>query len=294
MSFVSLNKRLLFKFLSLFSVVRGYNILFIITAQFISSIYILSDNNNFYEVVFDINIWLIIFSSAFSISAGYIINNVFDSEKDLINRPLKTTLEKEISGRTKLTVYVFLNVVTLTLAFLVSLKALIFFIVYIFSIIIYSVKISKYPFIGNIFSVLLSITPFFAIILYYKNYSNEIFSHALFLFLIVLIREVIKDLENFVGDFTLNYFTIPVKYGEKASKFYITFCSFLVLVIAYLILISYELSYMKYFYFFSFIFLTIFNYFLWKSHSKEKFQFLHNSLKLFIVLGLFSIILHGI
>ena len=187
MSFVSLNKRFLFKFLSLFSVVRGYNILFIITAQFISSIYILSDNNNFYEVVFDINIWLIIFSSAFSISAGYIINNVFDSEKDLINRPLKTTLEKEISGRTKLTVYVFLNVVTLILAFLVSLKALIFFIVYIFSIIIYSVKISKYPFIGNIFSVLLSITPFFAIILYYKNYSNEIFSHALFLFLIVLI-----------------------------------------------------------------------------------------------------------
>ena len=196
MSFVSLNKRFLFKFLSLFSVVRGYNILFIITAQFISSIYILSDNHNFYEVVFDINIWLIIFSSAFSISAGYIINNVFDSEKDLINRPLKTTLEKEISGRTKLTVYVFLNVVTLILAFLVSLKALIFFIVYIFSIIIYSVKISKYPFIGNIFSVLLSITPFFAIILYYKNYSNEIFSHALFLFLIVLIREVIKDLEN--------------------------------------------------------------------------------------------------
>ena len=54
MSFVSLNKRFLFKFLSLFSVVRGYNILFIITAQFISSIYILSDNHNFYEVVFDI------------------------------------------------------------------------------------------------------------------------------------------------------------------------------------------------------------------------------------------------
>jgi len=294
MSFASLNKRFLYKFLSLFSVVRGYNILFIIIAQFISSIYILSDNNNIAEVVFDPNIWLIIFSSAFSISAGYIINNVFDSEKDLINRPLKTTLEKEISGRTKLTVYVFLNIVTLILAFLVSLKALVFFSVYIFSIIIYSVKISKYPFVGNIFSVLLAITPFFAIILYYKNYSSEIFSHALFLFLIVLIREVIKDLENFVGDFTLNYLTIPVKYGEKVSKFYITFCSVLVLMTSYFILISYELSYMKYFYFFSYFFLTIFNYFLWKSYSKEKFQFLHNSLKLLIILGLFSIILHDI
>ena len=120
MSFFSLNKRLLFKILSLFSVVRGYNILFIIIAQFISSIYILSENNSIIEVVSDLNIWLIIFSSAFSISAGYIINNVFDSEKDLINRPLKTILEKQISGKTKLTVYVFLNIVTLILSFIVS------------------------------------------------------------------------------------------------------------------------------------------------------------------------------
>ena len=294
MSFFSLNKRLLFKILSLFSVVRGYNILFIIIAQFISSIYILSENNSIIEVVSDLNIWLIIFSSAFSISAGYIINNVFDSEKDLINRPLKTTLEKEISGRTKLVVYVFLNIVTLILAFLVSLKALFFFSIYIFGIIIYSIKLSKYPFVGNVFSVVLAITPFFAIILYYKNYSNEIFSHALFLFLIVLIREVIKDLQNFVGDFTLNYLTIPVKYGEKVSKVYISFFSAIVLIVCYLILVSYELSYMKYFYYFNYFFFVFFNYLVWNSNSKVNYQYLHNSLKLLIVLGLFSIILHGI
>ncbi|MDB0042710.1 UbiA family prenyltransferase [Flavobacteriaceae bacterium] len=278
----------------MFSVVRGYNILFIIIAQFISSIYMLSENGSILGVVYDLNIWLIIFSSAFSISAGYIINNVFDSEKDLINRPLKTTLEKEISGRTKLLVYVFLNIITLTLAFLVSLKAFFFFSIYIIGIIIYSIKISKYPFIGNLFSVILAITPFFAIILYYKNYSIEIFSHALFLFLIVLIREVVKDLENFVGDFTLNYFTIPVKYGEQVSKAYISFCSILVLIVTYLILVFYELSYMKYFYLFNYIFFALFNYYIWNSDSKDNYQYLHNSLKLLIVLGLFSIILHGI
>jgi 4-hydroxybenzoate polyprenyltransferase len=254
----------------------------------------LSENGSILGVVYDVNIWLIIFSSAFSISAGYIINNVFDSEKDLINRPLKTTLEKEISGRTKLLVYIFLNIITLILAFLVSLKALVFFSIYIIGIIIYSIKISKYPFIGNLFSVILAITPFFAIILYYKSYSIEIFSHALFLFLIVLIREVVKDLENFVGDFTLNYFTIPVKYGEKVSKAYISFCSFLVLIVTYLILVSYELSYMKYFYFFNYIFFALFNYYIWNSYSKANYQYLHNSLKLLIVLGLFSIILHDI
>ena len=100
-----LNKRFLLKLLSLFSVVRGYNIIFIVFAQLISSIFIFSTNQSFYEVVFDHNIWLIIISSACSISAGYIINNVYDSDKDLINRPLKTILEKEISGKTKLNIY---------------------------------------------------------------------------------------------------------------------------------------------------------------------------------------------
>ena len=157
----------------------------------------------------------------------------------------------------------------------------------------YSIRISRYPFIGNIFSVLLSITPFFAIILYYKNYSYEIVSYSIFLFLIVLIREVVKDLENFVGDFTLNYNTIPVKYGEKVSKVYISILIFFVFLMSVHILQSYEISYMKYFHFFVYPFFVLFTYILWKSYSKETFQKLHNALKLLIILGIFSIILHS-
>ena len=103
-----------------------------------------------------------------------------------------------------------------------------------------------------------------------------------------------KDLQNFIGDFTLNYLTIPVKYGEKVSKVYISFCSAIVLIVCYLILVSYELSYMKYFYYFNYFFFVFFNYLVWNSNSKVNYQYLHNSLKLLIVLGLFSIILHGI
>lgn len=288
-----LNKIKLFKILSLFSVVRGYNIVFIIIAQFISAIYFFSENKSFIDVVVDLNIWIIIFCSAFSISAGYIVNSIYDSKKDLINRPLKTTLENQISGKTKFIVYVLLNSITLLLSFQISLRAFLFFAFYILGIILYSIRISRYPFIGNIFSVLLSITPFFAIILYYKNYSYEIFSYSIFLFLIVLIREVVKDLENFVGDFTLNYNTIPVKYGEEVSKVYISILIFFVFLMSVHILQSYEISYMKYFHFFVYPFFVLFTYILWKSYSKETFQKLHNALKLLIILGIFSIILHS-
>ena len=106
MSFKFLNKKNLFKILSLFSVVRGYNIVFIILAQLISATYFFSENKTFYEIISDYNVWLIIFCSAFSISAGYIINNIYDSKKDLINRPLKTLLENQISGSTKFLIYI--------------------------------------------------------------------------------------------------------------------------------------------------------------------------------------------
>lgn len=288
-----LNKRFLLKLLSLFSVVRGYNIIFIAFAQLISSIFIFSTNQSFYEVVFDHNIWLIIISSACSISAGYIINNVYDSDKDLINRPLKTILEKEISGKTKLNIYIVLNILTLFFSFLVSFKAFIFFGLYIIGILFYSIKISRYPFIGNFLSVILSITPFFAITVYYNNFSLEILTHAFFLFFVILIRELIKDLENLVGDFTMNYNTIPVKYGEKTTKIYITFCISIVFIISVVLITKYDLSLMIYYYALAIPFFIVFLYLLWKFNSKKYYLFLHNSLKTLIIIGLFSIILYS-
>ncbi len=293
MLFSKINKNNILKIFSLFSVIRGYNVLFIILAQFISTIFIFSKNSNFKFVLYDLNIWLIIFCSAFSISAGYIVNSIYDAKKDLINRPLKTTLENQISGKTKFIVYILFNFFTLFFASLVSAKAFLFFAIYILSIIIYSIKISKYPFIGNVFSVMLSITPFFAIMLYYKNYSEEIISHSVFLFFVVLTREVVKDLESFVGDFTLKYITIPVKYGERISKWYITLCSLFVLLLSFHILNSYEISLMRYYFYSTYLFYICFLFFLWKSNSRSSYQKLHNSLKFLIILGILSITLNN-
>ena len=293
MSFSFFNKKILLKILSLFSVVRGYNVIFMIFAQLVSSIFIFSDSNDFFSVILDYNIWFIALSSSASISAGYIINNFYDSDKDLINRPLKTILEKEISGRTKLFVYVFLNILTLIFSALVSIKALLFFSFYILGIFIYSIKISKYPFIGNFLSVLLVITPFFAITLYYKNFSMEIITHAIFLFFVILIKELIKDLKNLKGDFTMNYKTIPVIYGDKWTKNYITIYVLLVIGICINLIINYDISLMVYYYIFSIPFFFPFVYLLWKYNDNRYYEILHNSLKVLIIIGLFSIILHG-
>ena len=55
-----------------------------------------------------------------------------------------------------------------------------------------------------------SVLPFFAVFVYYKNFSEIIFTHAAFLFFILLIRQLVKDLESLKGDFVKNYQTIAV------------------------------------------------------------------------------------
>ena len=81
MSFLSRrNKLVMLKFLSLFSVVRGYNILIIIIAQYLASIYILAPDLPAKEVLLDPNLFLIVISSAMVIAGGYIINSFYEEK----------------------------------------------------------------------------------------------------------------------------------------------------------------------------------------------------------------------
>jgi len=275
----------------MFSVVRGYNILVIVIAQYLASIYIFAHDKPLREVVLDINLFVLVLASASTIAAGYIINNFYDSEKDLINRPEKSKLDKLVSQNTKLSFYFVLNFFAVFLASYVSFRAVIFFSIYIFGIWFYSHKLKKLPFIGNLTSAILTITPFFAIFIYYKNFETVIFVHAMFLFLIISMRELTKDLENIKGDLAQSYHTIPIVYGEKVSKVMLTILVLLTLLPTYLLLYYFDVGRMNYFFYLSTLFLVAFVILLWKSKTKTHYLILHNILKLIIVAGVFSIAL---
>ena len=142
-------KHFLLKSFSLISVIRGYNILIIILAQYLTSIYILAPDLPLRKVLFDPNLLMLVLASAFAIAGGYIINSFYDREKDLINRPHKTMLDRLVSQRTKLTTYFVLNFLSVIFASYVSFRAVMFFSLYIFAIWYYSHRLKKYPFIGN-------------------------------------------------------------------------------------------------------------------------------------------------
>jgi 4-hydroxybenzoate polyprenyltransferase len=285
------SKLLIMKIVSLFSVVRGYNIPIIILAQYLSAIFILAPEKKPIHVILDINLLLIVLATALTIASGYIINSFYDSKKDLINRPNKSILDRLVSQQTKLRVYFALNFTVAFFAFLISFRAFLFFSVYIFLIWFYSHKVKKFVIIGNLMATLMAILPFFALLLYYKNFYEVIICHATFLFLLLLIREMIKDLENIKGDLANNYKTIPILHGELTSKKIITFLTLLTVFPVYLLIEKFEIGNMDLYFYSCLLFLLLFLLKLWKSDLKEHYLLLHNLLKFLIVSGVFSIIL---
>jgi len=296
-------KLFVLKFVSLFSVVRGYNIPIIALAQYLSAIFILAPEKGALSILLDFRLFIIVLASSLAIASGYIINSFYDSKKDLINKPNKSQLDRLVSQKTKLQVYFSLNFFVALIAFFVSFRTVLFFSTYIFFIWFYSHKIKKYPIIGNLMAALLAIMPFFAILLYFylkmplhEIESNSgklavILAHGAFLFLLLLIREMIKDLENLKGDFANDYKTIPIIYGERVSKQIMTGLALLTVIPVYFLINVYDVGYMDIYFYSGFIVMIFFLLYLWKWETKEQYILLHNVLKFLIVAGVFCIVL---
>lgn len=296
------NKLLLLKIISLFSVVRGYNVAVIVIAQYLAAIFILAPKNiPALSIILDFRVFILVLASALSIASGYIINNFYDSQKDLINRPNKSMLDRLVSQKTKLYVYFSLNFIVAFMSIFLSWRVFLFFSAYIFLIWFYSHKLKKYAIIGNVTAAFLAVLPFFAMLIYlfkkdrFRHFEIQhaeiIFAHAAFLFLLILIREMIKDLENIAGDLVSNYQTIPVIYGELLSKQVITVLTVLTVVPIYVLIEIYDVGYMDMYFYLCLIGMIFFLLKLWPATDKAQFLKLHNLLKFLIVAGVFCIVL---
>ena len=283
-------KKTIYKLVSLLSVVRGYNILVLVTAQYLAAIFIFSSKKSLKTVFLDSDFLYIVVASIFVVAAGYIINNFYDVKIDRINRPLKTGLDNYIKQSTKLRLYFFFNFSGFLFGFLISWRAALFFAVYIFLIWLYSHKLKRHPFTGLISATILTILPFFAVFVYFKNFSTIIFVHAIFLFLVIMIRELIKDLENLKGALANNYITFSVAYGEIKTKNLATILLLLTLLPITILFTYPELSYMQYYFYFAFVVLIFIGLYLWKSTTKNQYRILHNILKLLLLIGVFSLV----
>jgi 4-hydroxybenzoate polyprenyltransferase len=200
---------------------------------------------------------LLMVSSILLAAGGNIINDYFDLNIDQINKPEKVVVDKIISRHWVIVWHLLLSAIGIVMGFYIDFKTNVRFlgVTHIFSVLLlflYSVSLKKKLLTGNVLVSLL--TAWVILVVYWCEASNLTrpvligsltritFLYAGFAFVISLIREVVKDIEDIDGDRRFGCYTMPIAWGMNASKVFIAV--WLVVLIATLIIVQfYVLNY---------------------------------------------------
>lgn len=185
-------------------------------------------------------IWLIA-ASVFIAAAGYIINDYFDLNIDLVNKPDKLVVEKIINRRWVILWHLLLSLIGLLLSGYVSIKLDSYWLAIanaacIVLLFIYSMSLKKQLLSGNLLISLLTAWVILVLALAemhsirtepesIQEAHRKIFRlgvlYAGFAFIISLIREVVKDMEDREGDRRHGCKTMPIAWGMNATKVFV-------------------------------------------------------------------------
>lgn len=299
-----------------FKLVRWPNLVFIALTQML-----------FYFVVFNamlqdaehrtsnLNFSLLVFASLCIAAAGYIINDYFDLSIDRFNKPGRVIVDKLIKRRWIIIWHWVLSTLGVLISMYISYKTGNLLIVFFNTISVillwfYSTHFKKNLLVGNI--LVSALLAWVIIVVYFfaganfqvwKN-ANEHFNeprffkvtalYAGFAFIISLIREVVKDLEDMRGDEKYNCKTMPIVWGVPATKVYtavwlIVICCALVVLQLYIFQLG-----LYWIVLYSFIFLIIPLALLLKklqqAQSPLDYHTISNYLKAIILAGILSML----
>jgi len=259
---------------------------------------------------------LLIISSALIAAAGYIINDYFDINIDQINKPGKMVVEKYIKRRTAILLHFIFTVVGILLSIYVGWFTN--FIVPIANVAccillwFYSTTFKKKLLTGNILISLL--TAWTIVVLYvamFNIYADNIFTskdilestkriymfttlYAGFAFIISLVREVVKDMEDMEGDARYGCKTMPLVWGVTAAKVFAAV--WLVVLIGAILLVQFYALYSGWWWscVYSLLFLIlplvwIFNK-LYNAQTSLEFHKVSSVIKLVMLFGILSMV----
>ncbi|MCU7551525.1 geranylgeranylglycerol-phosphate geranylgeranyltransferase [Chitinophagaceae bacterium LB-8] len=231
--------------------VRWPNLVFIIITQLLFYFCIyqpLFQTQEIYQLL-----WLIV-ASVFIAAAGYIINDYFDLNIDQINKPGKNVINSIINRRWAIIWHIGLSTAgIIATAIAVSFHKwylIIANIVVVSLLWLYSTSFKRQLLIGNIVISLLTswtvLILFFAKVPFNAVYGNNdpnitkyfkiSFLYAGFAFVISLVREAIKDIEDLKGDLRYECRTLPIVTGIRTAKVYVAV--WLVVLIGALLLLQ--------------------------------------------------------
>jgi len=246
-------------------------------------------------------------------AAGNIVNDIYDVETDMVNKPNQVIVGKTISEKTANTLFIVLNILGVGIGFYVSNlvgKNGFFAIFVIISALlyVYASYLKQILIIGNlVISILVSlsilIVGLFDLlpVLTPENQATQlavfkiILDYALFAFLINLVREIAKDIEDINGDYKVGMNTLPIAIGrERATNvLFVTSLVPIVAVVYYMVTYLYKqpvaVVYFLMFIVAPLIYVAIKSF---NAESKKHYHHISNMLKLVMLFGMLSLLIY--
>ena len=256
---------------------------------------------------------LLVLSTVLIAAAGYIINDILDQETDYDNSPENVIVGKDISEKAAYNFYFVLNILGVGIGFYLAnvIQKPSFtgaFIIVSATLYMYATSLKQMLLVGNIvvalllsFSVL--IIGLFDLLPATYDGNREVMGtmfkmlihYAVFSFIVNLIREIVKDMEDVDGDYNHGMRTLPICIGIDKTAKVILFLSIFATLILLWYINSYLMSYSLYYaavYGLIFIVapMVFFVVKIWSAKSKEEFHLLSTVLKWVIFFGILSIL----
>jgi len=202
--------------------------------------------------------FLLTAASVLIAAAGYIINDYFDINIDQVNKPEKNVVDRVISRRWAMLLHFIISGSGVLISFWVSWRTGLWYIVLanfacVFLLFGYSVSLKRKLLGGNL--LISFLTAWVVLILClselhlafrtqidpdWLDIQNKImrigFVYAAFAFILSVIREAVKDMEDMEGDVRYGSKTIPIVWGVSAAKIYVAV--WLIVLIALVVVIE--------------------------------------------------------
>lgn len=263
-------------------------------ALYVSTFFLFNQDENFRKFVFDFKVHGIIFCTVLTIFAGGIINQFYDFEKDHIVKPFRTRLQSFIKQKYFLYVYLILSVISLGVAWMISHRVFLFFVVYQFFMWFYSHKLSRMLIINNLTFVSLTLYPFFGMMVYYETFSKKVLLMAVFLFLILLCIDIVKDTLTKSVDKAFGYTTIPNYFRSKNAKIIIVSLMIVTMAVSMKLILKTGISGFMAYYFTAGLFVFIACVYLLLNHTRRNNFVTLNILRIWVFIGIIAMLLNGL
>lgn len=273
---------------------RVFVALLLTFALYVSTFFLFNTEESLRNFVFDFKVHGIIFCTVLSILAGGIINQFYDREKDQLTKPFRTRIQSFLKQKYFLYAYLILNLISLGTAFLISPRVFFFFLIYQFLMWFYSHKLSKIVVINNLTFVSLTVYPFFGMWVYYQTFSAKIFLMAVFLFLILIMIDMVKDLLTKNADKIFGYATVPNVFGNAVSKIILSVLTVVLMMISMLIIRREGIHNIMNLYFALGLFILVFALYLLLGNQKKHNFFVLNILRVWVFFGILAMLLDGL